>query len=57
LDEVPELVELDHDRPPARPPGSGLGQCRRAWSLTQRITLCAETPRRLPIAFMDRPVQ
>ena len=41
----------------ARPAGSGLGQCRRAWSLIQRITLCAETPRRLPIALSDRPVQ
>src|SRR3954466_9860203 len=41
----------------ARPVGSGLGQCRRACSLTQRITLCAETPRRSPIAFSDRPVQ
>src|SRR5687767_15329410 len=41
----------------ARPAGSGLGQCRRAWPLIQRITLCAETPRRLPIALSDRPVQ
>src|SRR3954454_7430765 len=41
----------------ARPAGSGLGQCRRAWSLIQRITLCAETPRRLPAALNDRPVQ
>src|SRR4051795_8846235 len=41
----------------ARPVGSGLGQCSRAWSLTQRITLCAETPSRLPVAFSDRPVQ
>src|SRR3954453_603882 len=41
----------------ARPAGVGLGQCRRAWSLTQRITLCAETPRRLPAALNDRPVQ
>src|SRR3954449_5886126 len=41
----------------ARPAGSGLGQCRRAWSLIQRITLCAETPRRLPTALNDRPVQ
>jgi hypothetical protein len=40
-----------------RPVGSGLGQCRRAWSLTQRITPWAETPSRLPIAFSDRPVQ
>src|SRR4029450_9861309 len=30
----------------ARPVGSGLGQWCRAWSLTQRRTLCAETPRR-----------
>src|SRR5918993_5660602 len=37
-----------------RPAGSGLGQCRWAWSLIQRITLCAETPRRLPIALSDR---
>src|SRR5215212_6304429 len=37
--------------------GSGLAQCRRAWSLIQRITLCAETPRRLPTALNDRPVQ
>src|SRR3954469_9230056 len=41
----------------ARPAGCGLGQCRRAWSLIQRITLCAETPRRLPTALSDRPVQ
>src|SRR3954466_7432910 len=42
----------------ARPAvGSGLGQCLRAWSLTQRITLCAETPSRLPVAFSDSPVQ
>src|SRR4051794_3851803 len=41
----------------ARPIGSGSGQCARAWSLTQRITLWAETPRRLPVAFSDRPVQ
>src|SRR5215213_7653 len=41
----------------ARPAGSGLAQCRRAWSLIQRITLCAETPRRLPTALNDRPVQ
>src|SRR3954447_10825015 len=41
----------------ARPVGSGLGQCSRAWSLTRRITLCAETPSRLPVAFSDRPVQ
>src|SRR4051812_42644394 len=31
----------------ARPVGSGLGQRRRAWSLTRRMTLCAETPSRL----------
>jgi len=37
--------------------GSGLGQCARAWSLIQRITLRAETPRRLPIAFIDRAAQ
>src|SRR5215207_3375034 len=41
----------------ARPAGSGLGPCRRAWSLIQRITLCAETPRRWPTALSDRPVQ
>ena len=41
----------------ARLVGCGLGQCCRAWSLTQRITLCAETPRRLPTALSDRPVQ
>src|SRR4051794_38696712 len=41
----------------ARPAGSGLGQCRRAWSLIQRITLRAETPRRWPTALSDRPVQ
>src|SRR3954462_6232477 len=41
----------------ARRVGSGLGQGSRAWSLTQRLTLCAETPRRWPIAFSDRPVQ
>ena len=29
----------------------GLGQWRRAWSLIQRMTLGAETPNRLPIAF------
>src|SRR4030095_10541243 len=34
----------------ARPAGSGLGQWSRAWSLTQRISLCDETPRRLPLA-------
>src|ERR671913_2195645 len=41
----------------ARPAGSGLGQWCRAWSLTQRITLWAETPSRLPIALIDRPAQ
>src|SRR3954466_13981440 len=41
-------------RPAAAP---GLGQCLRAWSLTQRITLCAGAPRRLPVAFSDSPVQ
>src|SRR5918993_2498305 len=41
----------------ARPLGSGLGQRSRAWSLTQRITLCAETPSRLPVALSDRPAQ
>src|SRR5215218_8642923 len=41
----------------ARPAGSGLGQWSRAWSLTQRITLCAETPRRPPIALSDSPMQ
>ena len=41
----------------ARPSGAGLGQWSRAWSLTQRMTLCAETPRRLAVAFSDRPAQ
>jgi hypothetical protein len=41
----------------ARPAGSGLGQWSRAWSLTHRMTLCAETPRRLPAALSDRPAQ
>ena len=41
----------------ARPVGTGLGQWCRAWSLTQRMTLCAETPKRRPAALSDRPVQ
>src|SRR3954447_17391575 len=41
----------------ARPVGSGLGQCSRAWSLTQRMTLCAETSRRLPVALSESPAQ
>ena len=55
FDKVPDLVDLDHGRAPGRrrlgavPTGVG--------SLIQRITLCAETPMCLPIAFIDRPVQ
>src|SRR3954451_17051230 len=42
----------------ARPAvGSGLGRCPRAWSLTRRVTLCAGTPGRSPVAFSDRPVR
>ena len=37
--------------------GTGLGQCASACRRSQRITLCAETPTCLPIAFIDRPVQ
>src|ERR1700759_2242382 len=41
----------------ARPSGGGWGQRSGGGSLPQRITLGAETPRPLPMALSDSPVQ
>src|SRR4051794_10250217 len=41
----------------ARPAGSGLGQCRRAWSLIHRPPLAAKPPGLFPPALSDGRVQ
>ena len=51
---MPHLVDLDHGRAAGR---LRLGAVLLGMRRSQRITLCAETPTYLLIAFIDRPVQ